>query len=407
MNISKKVKLIISILATLSLLSQPVIAENVNSTQVAELSTIFNDDKLLDIKRVSEDSIEDVNLDAKNMNLANGTYILNRGTGWVLSHDKSYIKSAYAAPGVNVYVEVKDTVIKEDTYQVGNTVELDLKLLRVSVEKAFGITIKSEESLVTDFQIQAPADKNLFLKVYATYNRYDFIKVENNKIIGQTTSYEPAGSWMKYVSYKTGETVNQSELVEQNYRCILGEPNEVNMKSSIVVGGTNENGTVAVDSFKIGFDYTNNSVLVLDRKDISMHISAYPNQLFFRVRLLDKMKKEKLSIEFNGSEKATDKKLDKLDNYTFEIGDYIELYHIEPFRLKFNNVNSDSQKGNQTQIYRITATGLEPGNLPTGPEILPPIPPGWEAGPEVLIENDNSHEDTTSNISGGNNEEIN
>ncbi len=38
-----------------------------------------------------------------------------------------------------------------------------------------------------------------------------------------------------YITYNPGETVNQSDMEEKSYRCILGELNEVNIKSSITV----------------------------------------------------------------------------------------------------------------------------------------------------------------------------
>ncbi len=155
------------------------------------------------------------------------------------------------------------------------------------------------------------------------------------------------------------------------------------------------------DAFKLGLDY-NNSILFLDRRDMFIH-EGFGNSQYFKFLLLDRNRKEKISINLSGKDKANDKKYDKLDNFNFEIGDYVVIYHAEPSRLNFSNITGEDQGNKNEQIYKITTTGLESLSLfdkPTGPEVLPLLPPDYGPNSDLIKED-------SSVIGGNDNEKIN
>ena len=102
------------------------------------------------------------------------------------------------------------------------------------------------------------------------------------------------------------------------------------------------------DAFKLGLDY-NNSILFLDRRDMFIH-EGFGNSQYFKFLLLDRNRKEKISINLSGKDKANDKKYDKLDNFNFEIGDYVVIYHAEPSRLNFSNTSGPVGLSNKDKL---------------------------------------------------------
>lgn len=329
----------------------PVTAKAEEKTKEVEtINSILEEGDILEMKNISDS--KEIDLNTKSLNLPDGKYIINMGTGWVLGNDASLIKTSYPGLGVTMYIEESKVKIKEQTSVYGISTELTAGLLSASVEKEFGKTLKVEDTVKSDFTVSAPADKAIYAKLYATYNRYDLIEVKNNVIRGRRSTYEPEGSWLKYVKYDPTEGVDQSKLIERNNRCVLGESEEVDIKSSIMVGGNSEN------DFTLGFEFKNNSILFLNRSDKAINTTAGSNK-YFGFKLLDKNKKEKISIEIKGTDQPSSRKFDGLDNMMFEIGDYIEIYHMQPHRLKYNNLIGSTQLNQNTQIYEITSSGLK------------------------------------------------
>ncbi len=147
------------------------------------------------------------------------------------------------------------------------------------------------------------------------------------------------------------------KLLNENYTHDLKNNDIAELKSSITVGGVNYSGTARVDAFTIAFDYSNNTILFSNRINNQIH-AGFRNSNYFTFTLLDQNKTEKLNVEFKGNDTPNNPKFDILNNYSFNIGDYIKIYHKEPFRFKFNGYIEGFSTTVQEQTYRITENGL-------------------------------------------------
>ena len=135
---------------------------------------------------------------------------------------------------------------------------------------------------------------------------------------------------------------------------ILNSREDLASKVSITASGVNYAGTVQKVGLKIYFDFTDKKLYPVNRLTESIH-AGFGNTDYFSFRLLDKNKNEKLSINMKGNDRPNDPKYNKLDFVDFEIGDFVEVQHAEPFRLDIQGGKQQNKKA----LYKITEDGLK------------------------------------------------
>nr|WP_317333959.1 hypothetical protein [uncultured Romboutsia sp.] len=175
-------KKILSLLLSLVLIScasllkpiSNVYSEDKNISNI--LDDIKNNNDIQDIKKIEFDnkkqeikSIEDVNLNSKLLNLDDGTYLIDRGYGWVLGDDASFLNSGFANPGETVMIQNGKMVGTEHNIITGSGVGFDLKVVKLAVELLYEHTISDETNILAGFSLKAPSNKSLYVKTYATY----------------------------------------------------------------------------------------------------------------------------------------------------------------------------------------------------------------------------------------------
>lgn len=148
-----------------------------------------------------------------------------------------------------------------------------------------------------------------------------------------------------------------------NYTELTIHPRNDENRAYISVGGINYNGDKSIEGLKINIDYSKNNLFLTNRSNEQIH-SGFSDNRYFKLRLLDKNNREKKFIELKGNDIPSSSKYDKLKFIKFEVGDLIELYHEEPFRLKIKGSILGSQVNNNFQLYQITEKGLKPINMP-------------------------------------------
>lgn len=363
MKIKRK---ILSSIISLSLLVG-LVTYNPKSNSYAEENNQSNilgeikDNDFLDIKKIELDdkkqevkSVEDVNTKSRILNLDDGTYLIDRGHGWVLGGDTSFIESGLANPGGYLRI-MKGRVVGTEHFTLkGGGVEYGLPIIKRMVQSAYLHSIEDEVDMKIGFEMTAPPDKNLYVKTYATYRRFDMIEVKDKIIAAQSSTYEPTGTWAKYVTYNQGETVDQNALKERIERNVLNEPDYYGIRSSINVMGMNH-----FKSFDVILNYLNNTIELINRNDKKIHY-GYGSQKYFSMRLLDSDNKEKASMTMSGDDYSSNPKFSKFDKLHFNIGDIIEISHEEPFLLKVKGIVSGTQiTDSKVQKFRITENGLE------------------------------------------------
>lgn len=369
-------KKILSLLLSLVLIScasllkpiSNVYSEDKNISNI--LDDIKNNNDIQDIKKIEFDnkkqeikSIEDVNLNSKLLNLDDGTYLIDRGYGWVLGDDASFLNSGFANPGETVMIQNGKMVGTEHNIITGSGVGFDLKVVKLAVELLYEHTISDETNILAGFSLKAPSNKSLYVKTYATYRWFDMIKVKNRSLIEHSATYEPNGTWAKRVIYNSGETVDQNALKEKVARNILGEPEIIDIENTISVIGLDY-----IKNLDILINSSSSSLEVANRSNTKIHPGFFSND-YFGITLSDKFGKEKASMKMSGNDYSNDPKFDQFNKIAYSIGDIITIYHEEPFRLKISgSISGNQNKNNKIQRYRITENGL---NSLNDNEILP------------------------------------
>ena len=313
---------------------------------------IAQEDVFVGIKKIEKENNELKSKDVKNpsniRDLEDGTYVLNRGTGWIINEEENFLTSSIVKSGTSSNIETSKSVSVTHTAITG---------VSSSLELTYEHSISNEDTISASFDIEAPSDKDLYVKLYSTHSRYDTIEVKDGKIVEHSATYIPEGTWAKVIENTPGEHLNLSKFEEKVTRCVLGENPLDNIKNNIEINGVTNNQT---KSFNLYLDYNSEEILFSNRTNTPIH-EGYGNQEYFKFKLLSPQLEEKLSFELNGTDNSKDDKYNNINGVNFQVGDFIQLEHLEPFRIAIydydgNNVNL---KYSKKMLFKITESGLK------------------------------------------------
>lgn len=205
-----------------------------NNSQIEENDTlkiknILEDENLIGIKKINFDSkgnpisTENINLKQKNLNLADGHYTLDYGDGWVKESDAGVIGSLIVPSGGQGRFSKNHTERFSNKVLVQTSLSFNVKFITSTIKAWYGH--KWVESVTTkiDKIIEAPKDKNLFVKVQSVFRKVDVIRVKNGVIIDRAETYNPTSYTFKSLEFADGEKVIQSKLYERVSHSILGD----------------------------------------------------------------------------------------------------------------------------------------------------------------------------------------
>lgn len=322
---------------------------------------IAQEDVFVGIKKIEKENNELKSKDVKNpsniRDLEDGTYVLNRGTGWIINEEENFLTSSIVKSGTSSNIETSKSVSVTHTAITGVSSSLDFEFVKTSLELTYEHSISNEDTISASFDIEAPQDKDLYVKLYSTHSRYDTIEVKDGKIVEHSATYIPEGTWAKVIENTPGEHLNLSKFEEKVTRCVLGENPLDNIKNNIEINGVTNNQT---KSFNLYLDYNSEEILFSNRTNTPIH-EGYGNQEYFKFKLLSPQLEEKLSFELNGTDNSKDDKYNNINGVNFQVGDFIQLEHLEPFRIAIydydgNNVNL---KYSKKMLFKITESGLK------------------------------------------------
>lgn len=322
---------------------------------------IAQEDVFVGIKKIEKENNELKSKDVKNpsniRDLEDGTYVLNRGTGWVINEEENFLTSSIVKSGTSSNIETSKSVSVTHTAITGVSSSLDFEFVKTSLELTYEHSISNEDTISASFDIEAPSDKDLYVKLYSTHSRYDTIEVKDGKIVEHSATYIPEGTWAKVIENTPGEHLNLSKFEEKVTRCVLGENPLDNIKNNIEINGVTNNQT---KSFNLYLDYNSEEILFSNRTNTPIH-EGYGNQEYFKFKLLSPQLEEKLSFELKGIDNSKDDKYNNINGVNFQVGDFIQLEHLEPFRIAIydydgNNVNL---KYSKKMLFKITESGLK------------------------------------------------
>lgn len=147
-------------------------------------------------------------------------------------------------------------------------------------------------------------------------------KTESSAILNYTVE----DSWGRSITATRNIAAKDSQdavSIEENQRTSSENAltNNVITVDGIPYFGTN------IERFKIKFDLSTKSIKVIDQDGRMLTNSS--KEEYFKFVLYDKDMNEKVSATLLGSDKSDSEKLDAINNYLFEEGDYIGIWHAE------------------------------------------------------------------------------
>lgn len=157
------------------------------------------------------------------MNLADGTYVIDRKEGWVLGNDKGFLQSIIIPAGVTGTIEVTKGVKTSNSFSIVSSAEFSFEFVSTAVKVGYGYSIVNSSSISVNQSIKAPEDKNLFVKAQTVYRRFDTVNIKNNKVVDLASTYVPVSPKLTKLEFEPGAKVNQSRLFEKTTRNIFGD----------------------------------------------------------------------------------------------------------------------------------------------------------------------------------------
>ncbi len=155
--------------------------------------------------------------------LHDGVYVLDKGDGWILG-ESSFLSSQILNPGETGTFSQSVTKSREFSVNVSFSVGFTLDFVEASVEYGFGITIGEESTIEKSVSTTADSDEYVYYKVYATYRKYQVLRVAHGQLVDDGSIYKLTGIWLSKTSAPTREGINQASLLETGERCILTIP---------------------------------------------------------------------------------------------------------------------------------------------------------------------------------------
>lgn len=193
--------------------------------------------------------------------------------------------------------------------------------------------------------------------VAAPFEEVTGVEIRRN---GETLGFM-LGAMNEYVDKKADKSKNNKyEIIPVERRSlrvgtslVLESKPEV-IKNYIDVNGVNYAGTKETTAMRINLDYTDNTMYLTNRKSEDVIHAGLGRNKYFEFTLYDKNMNKKKDLTMYANDKAGYVKFNSFNLTKFEIGDYVEVFHKEPFRLTIDGEKQQSQK----TLYRVTQFGL-------------------------------------------------
>lgn len=212
------------------------------------------------IKKVSSETYSDKPNISKfsenqdnNINLSDGTYVIDRKDGWILGNDKGFIQSIIIPSGATGTISTSKTIKTSNSFSLVASVEFNFEFVSSALKAGYGYNAENASTISINQSIKAPEDKNLFVKAQTVHRRFDTINIKDNKIVDLASTYVPVSHTLTKLEFKPGEKVNQSKLFEKKTYNIFGDQ-EIDNKYITDKNVTYEKGNVINNNFKYEFD---------------------------------------------------------------------------------------------------------------------------------------------------------
>lgn len=210
--------------------------------------------------------------------LTDGVYVIDKGDGWILG-EPSVITSQILNPGETGSFSQSITKSREYSISVSVSVGFTLDFISASVELGFGVTIGEESTIERSVSTTAGDNEYVYYKVYATYRKYEVLRVTHGQLTDDGSIYKLTGIWLSKTSASSLAGIDQSSLLETGERCILTIPSSEVEKEILDIDAATEslNLTNALNTTVLGnlYDWRSTGYYPWTKKlNLNLTISA-------------------------------------------------------------------------------------------------------------------------------------
>lgn len=250
--------------------------QRINFTNGEVNPNIFEGAK--EVLLVSEEGNTPIRVQTTATELTDGVYVIDKGDGWILG-ESSVITSQILNPGETGTFSQSITKSREYSITISVSVGFTLDFIEASVELGFGVTIGEESTIERSVSTTAGDNEYVYYKVYATYRKYEVIRVTHGQLTDDGSIYKLTGIWLSKTSAATLAGIDQSSLIETGERCILTIPSSEVEKEILDLAAATEslNLTNALNSSPLGnlYDWRSTGSYPWTRKlNLNLTISA-------------------------------------------------------------------------------------------------------------------------------------
>ncbi len=160
---------------------------------------------------------------SEGVDLADGTYVVDRKDGWILGGDKGFLQSIIIPAGATGTISTSKTRSASNSFSVVASAGFDLDFVSAAVKAGYGYSTETASTISIDQSITAPEDKSLFVKAQTVHRRFDTVNIRNNQIVDMASTYIPVSHTLTKMEFEPDTRVNQSRLFEKVTRNIFGD----------------------------------------------------------------------------------------------------------------------------------------------------------------------------------------
>ena len=180
------------------------------------------------------------NLPDSKILLSDGLYVIDKGDGWILG-EPSVVSSQILNPGDTGTFSQSLTKSKETSITTSYSAGFSNQFIQASVEYGFGVTIGEQNTIERSVSTTAGDNEYVYFKVYATYRKYNVIRVTHGSILDDGSIYKLTGIWLSKASAISLDKIDQGSMIETTERSILTFPTTETIKEILDLAAATEN----------------------------------------------------------------------------------------------------------------------------------------------------------------------
>ncbi len=152
---------------------------------------------------------------------SNGTYMINRGDGWLSDGESKLISTEVIPSSTKGKLSSSVTHTTEMVHEAKLTTTIDLGIVKAAISSGFSISNKEGVTTKTSFECETESNKKAYMKSYPVNKRFTTFVVEGGALKEKTETYTTSGIYGKIRSFSESAAINTNDLKEMGIRNVF------------------------------------------------------------------------------------------------------------------------------------------------------------------------------------------